>query len=345
MTTRVYQKAHFINNHLLVKTPKEQMNVKRLIRIVTRKSVLAIWQAEFFKQKLHAAHPNINIEILGISTRGDEIIDIPLHKTGGKGLFVKELEDALLNHVADIAVHSMKDIPAFIPAGLEIAAILEREDPRDAFVSNQKQLFLDLPAHSRIGTSSLRRQAQLAAKRPDLRYEYLRGNVDTRIKKLDQNEYDAVILAVAGLKRLNLETRIKSFFDPEWMLPCVGQGALGIECREEDSDIKKILAPFNHLPTALCITAERSMNERLGGSCQLPVGGLATFENASDTSHPAHSSNASDMLLSGMVGLPDGSRIIKASATGFSQNANALGKYVAEQLLKQGAKDIIDACH
>lgn len=317
--------------------------LKRSIRIASRQSALALWQAEFIKKLLQTRHPHLAIEILGMSTKGDQILDIPLHKTSGKGLFVKELEEALLNHDADIAVHSMKDIPAMIPSELEIAAILEREDPRDAFVSNRAKHFLDLESGACIGTSSLRRQAQLAAIRPDLRYEYLRGNVDTRIKKLDQNAFDAIILAVAGLKRLNLEKRIAFTLEPEVMLPCVGQGALGIECRKDDIPIKEMLSSFNHVPTALCLEAERSMNQKLGGSCQLPVGGLASI-----------SETKGEMVLSGMVGLPDGSRIIKAQAIAKNtskntkafgyENAKELGHEVAKQLLNQGARDIIEAC-
>jgi hydroxymethylbilane synthase len=307
--------------------------IKRNIRIATRKSALALWQAEFLKKKLQNQYPQNHFEIIGLTTKGDQILDIPLHKTGGKGLFVKELEEALLNHSADIAVHSMKDIPAEIPNNLEIAVILEREDPRDAFLSKKVQRFLDLPQNASIGTSSLRRQAQLAAHRSDLHYEYLRGNVDTRIRKLDQDEFDAIILAVAGLKRLGLQSRITEILEPSFMLPCVGQGALGIECREDDSEIKEMLAPFHHIPTAVCIAAERSMNSRLGGSCQLPVAGLATL-----------SKRGSELELFGKVGMPNGSRIIKVTAKGSSQNPEELGIKVAEQLLAAGAEDIIHAC-
>lgn len=306
---------------------------QRKIRIITRKSALALWQAEFVKQKIQEVHPILNIEIQAIHTAGDKLLDIPLHKTGGKGLFVKELDDALLKNLADIAVHSMKDVPADHPDDLEIIAILEREDPRDAFVSNQVNNFFDLAPQAIVGTSSLRRQAQLAAKRPDLRYEYLRGNVDTRVRKLDQNQFDAIILAVAGLKRLNLSHRISAILEPEWMIPCVGQGALAIQCRKEDFELKKMLEPFNHLPSSLCISAERSMNQSLGGNCQLPVGGLATM-----------SKNGTEIRLSGMVGLPDGSRIIQTTASDSIQNCIALGKRVAEQLFNQGAKEIMDAC-
>lgn len=302
------------------------------IRIATRKSALALWQAEFVKSLLQEKYSHLQIEIMGFSTLGDKILDIPLHKTGGKGLFVKELEEALLKGSADIAVHSMKDVPAFIPEGLEIATILKREDPRDAFISNKYQDFLSLPAKAKVGTSSLRRQAQLASHRPDLQYEYLRGNVDTRIQKLDNHEFDAIILAVAGVKRLNLADRITHIFESEWMVPCIGQGALGIECRSQDSELKAILASFNHIPTAVCIAAERSMNKSLGGSCQLPVGGLATL------------SASEELQLTGLVGLPDGSRILKAMAKASSDDPEQLGKRVAEQLLTEGARDIIHAC-
>lgn len=303
------------------------------LRIVSRKSALALWQAEFVKAELRSLHPHLDISILGLSTRGDEIIDLPLHKTGGKGLFVKELEEALLNNLADIAVHSMKDVPASLPEDLEIAAILKREDARDAFIANNFKRFVDLPRGACVGTSSLRRQAQLAILRPDLRYEFLRGNVDTRITKLDRGEFEAIILAVAGLRRLNLQKRITEIFEPNVMLPGVGQGALGIECRREDANLKKLIGALHHAPTALCVEAERSMNKALGGNCQLPVGGLATLINP-----------GAELDLCGMVGKPNGRKILKTKARGSSKDPQTLGMIVAQQLLQLGAEDIINAC-
>ncbi len=316
--------------------------------LVTRKSALALWQANYVKSALEQKHPDLNISILGISTAGDKILDTPLNKIGGKGLFVKELEDHLLKKQAHFAVHSMKDVPANLPEGLELAAILERADARDAFVSEKYASLLQLPHGAKVGTSSLRRQAQLAAIRPDLVLEPLRGNVDTRILKLKRGEYDAEVLAVAGLERLGLQNFIKEFFSYDVMLPAVGQGALGIECRSDDTEAKKIVASLNHDITNHCVLAERSMNALLGGSCQLPVAGYAKFitESADDEVNTHEKAQIPKVLhLRGMVAEPDGSKILRADAKAIiknSDNIESLGKQVAKLLLEQGADRIIE---
>ncbi len=310
---------------------------KKTLRIVTRKSALALWQANFVKDKLQTLHPKLDIILIGVTTEGDQILDVPLTKIGGKGLFVKALEEHLLNHTADIAVHSIKDMPAELAEGLTLSAILEREDPSDAFISFQYPNLAALPPHATIGTSSLRRQAQLYALRRDLTFKMLRGNIDTRIQKLDHNEYDAIILASAGLKRLGLAHRITQSFsttDPTTnMLPAVGQGALGIECRIEDTEIQHLIMPLHHTPTAQCVLAERNMNALLGGNCQSPIAGLAVI-------------NDEKLLkLTGMVATPDGQTILKACGIGNPESMLKISKEVATQLLAQGAKDIISAAN
>ncbi len=307
--------------------------MQQTLRIVTRKSALALWQANFVKDKLQTLYPNLEITLIGVTTEGDQILDIPLTKMGGKGLFVKALEEHLLNHTADIAVHSIKDMPAALPEGLTLTAILEREDPSDAFISLQYPTLEALPPQATIGTSSLRRQAQLVALRGDLTIKMLRGNIDTRLQKLDNNEYDAIILATAGLKRLGLAHRITQSFsttDPTInMLPAVGQGALGIECRISDKKIQHLIMSLHHTPTAQCVLAERNMNALLGGNCQSPIAGLAII-------------NDEGLLkLEGMVATPDGQTILKAWAIGNPEAMLIVGKQVAEQLLEQGAEDII----
>ncbi|HID4613718.1 TPA: hydroxymethylbilane synthase, partial [Pluralibacter gergoviae] len=247
----------------------------KILRIATRQSPLALWQAHYVKERLEAHHPQLQVELVPMVTRGDVILDTPLAKVGGKGLFVKELELALLEGRADIAVHSMKDVPVAFPQGLGLSVICERGDPRDAFVSNHYASIDALPAGSIVGTSSLRRQCQLAASRPDLVIRSLRGNVGTRLGKLDAGEYDAIILAVAGLQRLGLESRIRQPLSPEQSLPAVGQGAVGIECRMDDERTLALLAPLNHPETAVRVTAERAMNTRLEGGCQVPIGSYA----------------------------------------------------------------------
>lgn len=298
------------------------------IRIATRKSPLALWQAEHVQAALIAAHPGLQVEILGMTTRGDKILDTPLAKIGGKGLFVKELEVGILKGSADIAVHSMKDVPVEFPEGLQLPVILEREDPRDAFVSNNYDSIEDLPQGAKLGTASLRRQCQISAYRPDLEILPLRGNVNTRLSKLDSGEYDAVILAAAGLKRLGFDKRIRAALSPQQSLPAIGQGAIGIECRSDDERVHELLETLHHQETAICIRAERAMNERLNGGCQVPIAGYATLEG-------------DRLSMSGLVGEPDGSIILREQIDGKPENAVAIGIRVAESLLNQGADEIL----
>lgn len=298
------------------------------IRIATRKSPLAMWQAEHVAAQLRAAHPGLQIELLGMSTQGDKILDTPLAKIGGKGLFVKELEQGMLDGIADIAVHSMKDVPVELPAGLHLAAILQREDPRDAFVSNSHANLDALPLGARVGTSSLRRQCQLSDRRPDLEILPLRGNVNTRLRKLDDNEFDAIILAAAGLIRLGFGERISTFIETEASLPAIGQGAIGIECRSDDARVNALLAPLHHTDTADCVTAERAMNLRLEGGCQVPIGGHAVIDG-------------DELYLRGLVGTTDGSEIVRAEIRGPRAQAADLGHALAEELLVHGAARIL----
>lgn len=299
------------------------------IRIATRQSPLALWQANYVKDALMAAHPGLQVELVTMVTRGDVILDTPLAKVGGKGLFVKELEIAMLEGRADLAVHSMKDVPVDFPDGLGLVTICEREDPRDAFVSNTYAKIEDLPSGAIVGTCSLRRQCQLKAARPDLVIKELRGNVGTRLSKLDAGEYDAIILAAAGLKRLELESRIRSFIEPEQSLPAVGQGAVGIECRVDDQRVLALLAPLNHADTAVRVRCERAMNLTLQGGCQVPIGSYALLEG--DT-----------IWLRALVGEPDGSQIVRGEIRGPRTQAEQLGITLAEQLLSQGAKEILE---
>ncbi|EII2378633.1 TPA: hydroxymethylbilane synthase [Vibrio cholerae] len=299
------------------------------IRIATRQSPLALWQANYVKDALMAAHPGLQVELVTMVTRGDVILDTPLAKVGGKGLFVKELEIAMLEGRADLAVHSMKDVPVDFPDGLGLVTICEREDPRDAFVSNTYAKIEDLPSGAIVGTCSLRRQCQLKAARPDLVIKELRGNVGTRLSKLDAGEYDAIILAAAGLKRLELESRIRSFIEPEQSLPAVGQGAVGIECRVDDQRVRALLAPLNHADTADRVRCERAMNLTLQGGCQVPIGSYALLEG--DT-----------IWLRALVGEPDGSQIVRGEIRGPRTQAEQLGITLAEQLLSQGAKEILE---
>ncbi|PZW67049.1 hydroxymethylbilane synthase [Pseudomonas sp. URMO17WK12:I1] len=304
----------------------------REIRIATRKSALALWQAEHVKARLEAAHPGLKVSLVPMISKGDKLLDAPLAKIGGKGLFVKELETALLEDQADIAVHSMKDVPMDFPEGLGLFCICEREDPRDAFVSNTYDSLDALPAGSVVGTSSLRRQAQLLARRPDLKIHFLRGNVNTRLAKLDAGEYDAIILAAAGLIRLGFEDRIRASITVEHSLPAGGQGAVGIECRVGDAELQQLLAPLNHTETALRVTAERAMNKRLNGGCQVPIACYAILEGE-------------QLWLRGLVGEPDGSRLLRAEQRGSAEDAERLGIEVAEALLAQGAGDILKAVY
>jgi hydroxymethylbilane synthase len=303
----------------------EQVNI---LRIATRKSALAMWQAEFVKARLEHFHPSLTVELVPMSTQGDIILDTPLAKIGGKGLFVKELEQAMMDGRADIAVHSMKDVPVDFPEGLVLHTICEREDPRDAFVSNQYKTLNELPQGSVVGTSSLRRQCQIRALRPDLQIKDLRGNVNTRLAKLDQGEYDAIILAAAGLLRLAMPERIAAYIDPDMFLPANGQGAVGIECRIDDERVQALLAPLEHTPTRIRVNAERAMNRRLEGGCQVPIGAYAVVED--DTVH-----------LRGLVGAVDGSEILHAQSSGPVEQAEQIGIALAEQLLAQGADKIL----
>ncbi|SDA47403.1 hydroxymethylbilane synthase [Pseudomonas sp. NFPP33] len=306
--------------------------MSREIRIATRKSALALWQAEHVKARLEQAHPGLKVSLVPMVSRGDKLLDAPLAKIGGKGLFVKELETALLENEADIAVHSMKDVPMDFPEGLGLYCICEREDPRDAFVSNTYASLDALPAGSVVGTSSLRRQAQLLARRPDLKIQFLRGNVNTRLAKLDAGEYDAIILAAAGLIRLGFEDRIRSSISAEDSLPAGGQGAVGIECRSADSDVHALLAPLHHRDTALRVTAERALNKHLNGGCQVPIACYALLED-------------DQLWLRGLVGQPDGGLLLRAEDRAASSDAEALGVRVAEALLAQGADAILQAVY
>nr|WP_314739253.1 hydroxymethylbilane synthase [uncultured Haemophilus sp.] len=302
--------------------------MKDTLRIATRQSPLALWQANFVKAELEKHFPELEVELVTMVTKGDIILDTPLAKIGGKGLFVKELELALLEHRADIAVHSMKDVPMSFPEGLGLAVICEREDPRDAFVSNRYANLDELPEGAVVGTSSLRRQCQIMAKYPHLTVKSLRGNVGTRLSKLDNGEYDAIILASAGLIRLGMPERIRSFISVEQSLPAAGQGAVGIETRVNDTRILNYLVKLNHETTAYCVKAERAMNTRLQGGCQVPIGGFATIEN-------------NEITLNALVGALDGSSIIRASGKAPVQEAEQLGVAIAEQLLAQGADKIL----
>ncbi len=302
---------------------------EQTLRIATRKSPLAIWQAEHVAARLRAAHPGLGVELVGMSTQGDRILDTPLAKIGGKGLFVKELEQGMLEGRADLAVHSMKDVPVELPQGLHLAVIMEREDPRDAFVSGRYAGVDALPEGAVVGTSSLRRHCQLAERRPDLRIESLRGNVNTRLRKLDEGQYDAVVLAAAGLKRLGFEARITAPMTREESLPAIGQGAIGIECLAADDRVNQLLAPLQHGETAVCVAAERALNARLAGGCQVPIAGHALLEGG-------------ELRLRALVGEPDGSRILRAEARGAPAEAEALGRGLADELLAAGADRILE---
>ena len=302
--------------------------LNKIFRIATRQSPLALWQAQYVQQRLMAAHPGVQVELVPMVTKGDIILDTPLAKVGGKGLFVKELELAMLENRADLAVHSMKDVPVDFPEGLGLVTICEREDPRDAFVSNLYNSIDELPQGAIVGTSSLRRQCQLSARRPDLIIRSLRGNVGTRLGKLDAGEYDAIILAAAGLKRLNLDDRIRQAMPAEISLPAVGQGAVGIECRLDDHELISLLQALNHADTDVCVRAERAMNTRLEGGCQVPIGSFAVLED-------------NQLWLRGLVGSPDGHQMVVGERRGPRENAVQMGISLAEELLDGGARDIL----
>ena len=301
---------------------------KQTLRIATRQSPLALWQAEHVASRLQQAFPELQTELVKMVTRGDKILDAPLAKVGGKGLFVKELEQGMLDGIADIAVHSMKDVPGEFPEGLHLAVILDREDPSDAFVSNHYARLEDLPANARIGTSSLRRQCQIKAKFPHAEILSLRGNVNTRLAKLDAGEYDAIILASAGLKRLGLQHRISQSLTSDQSLPAIGQGAIGIECRSNDQRVHAYLNVLHDETTSTRVSAERAMNLRLNGGCQVPIAGFAEIHEQR-------------IYLRGLVGNPDGSVIYRAEAWAELEQAEQLGISVAEDLLRQGADKIL----
>lgn len=305
------------------------------LRIATRKSALALWQAEFVKSQLEKFHPTLEVELVPMTSRGDKVLDIPLTKVGGKGLFVKELEQALLENRADIAVHSMKDVPMEFPEGLGLVTICEREDPRDAFVSNKYQSLDELPKGSRVGTSSLRRQSQLLAHRDDLKIEFLRGNVNTRLQKLDDGHYDAIILASAGLMRLGFENRIQQKLPTTLCLPAGGQGAVGIECRTADTKIIELLAPLHHDTTAEAVIAERAVVRRLEGGCQVPIASFAT--------HQKNANGKNELFLQALVASADGKEIIQHKITGKPENANDMGIALADELIAKGADKILAA--
>ena len=298
------------------------------IRIATRSSPLALWQAEEVARRLMLLHPGLNVLLVQMKTQGDKLLDAPLSKAGGKGLFVKELEDGILEGRADIAVHSMKDVPVDFPEGLELRVIMQRGDPRDAFVSNHYDSLASMPAGKRVGTSSLRRQMQIREAYPQLEIDWLRGNVNTRLVKLDEDNYDAIILASAGLIRLGFEQRIKRALEPEECLPSIGQGAIGIYVRSDDKAVKELIEPLAHADTMSCIAAERAMNQALNGGCQVPIAGFALM-------------NGGGIYIRGMVGEPDGSRILRAEIKGSARQAASLGKRLAADLLAQGAADIL----
>ena len=302
---------------------------EEILRIATRKSPLALWQANYVSDLLQHHHPELKIELVTMTTQGDKILDTPLAKVGGKGLFVKELETGMLEGRADIAVHSMKDVPVEFPTGLHLAVICEREDPRDAFVSNNFKSLEELPQGARLGTSSLRRQSQISALRPDLNIIDLRGNVNTRLKKLDDGEYDAIILAAAGLKRLKFDDRITQFIGTDVCLPAIGQGAVGIECRTDDARVMNLIAPLNDNKTQIRVLAERAMNARLQGGCQVPIAGYAEYDRGI-------------VLLRGLVGQVDGKEIIRGEIAGPPESAEELGNVLAEDLLSRGADKILN---
>ena len=302
----------------------------QILTIASRESALALWQAEHIRDRLRALYPAYTVNILGMTTRGDQILDVTLSKVGGKGLFVKELEVALDEGRADLAVHSMKDVPMDLPAGFELVVIGEREDPRDAFVSNHFERLSDLPPGGRVGTSSLRREAQLRARYPHLTVLPLRGNVGTRLRKLDEGQFDAILLAAAGLKRLGLGERIRSLLTVEDSIPAAGQGALGIEIRSARAEIAALLAPLNHPATAACVRAERQVSRVLGGSCQVPLGAYALLQGET-------------LIINGFVARPDGTGFIHDQAQGDLSDPEAVGQALADKLLAQGARAILDS--
>jgi hydroxymethylbilane synthase len=314
------------------------MKSKRLT-IGTRGSKLALWQAEFVKKQIQKRSPDLSIEILKIKTTGDKILDVPLAQVGGKGLFVKEIEEALLRREADIAVHSMKDVPTDFPDGLHLPVMCEREDPRDALITGKESevrnrksdtsLLFALPRHSKIGTSSLRRSCQLLSIRPDFSIEQLRGNLDTRLRKLDEGQFDAIILAAAGVMRLGWREKITEIIPPDISLPAIGQGAIGIECRISDEWVNNLIAALNHPGTYICVKAERAFLKKLEGGCQVPIAAHARLTDGR-------------IVMHGLVGSISGDKIIKANIEGDPMHAETLGIRLAEEVLSKGAKEILD---
>lgn len=302
----------------------------RPLIIATRESALALWQAHHIRDRLMALHAGLEVKLLGMTTQGDRILDVTLNKIGGKGLFVKELEQALQDGRADLAVHSLKDVPMVLPQGFALAAIGEREDPRDAFVSNRYRQLSELPPGAIVGTSSLRRESQLRARYPHLHIQPLRGNVNTRLRKLDEDQYAAIILAAAGLKRLGFADRIAAVLEPEQSLPAAGQGALGIEIRADRKDLETLLAPLHHADTAACVRAEREVSRQLGGSCQVPLGAYAVMRDGA-------------LFLRGFVASADGKTLLQAEASGNAGEPEALGQQLARALREQGADAILSA--
>lgn len=306
--------------------------MKTQLRIGTRASLLALTQSTWVKTQIEQAYPNTRVELVKITTKGDRILDVPLAKVGGKGLFVKEIEDALLAGAIDLAVHSMKDVPTELPDGLHIGIIPVRETPQDAFLSVRYASIEALPAGASVGTSSLRRKSQLTALRPDLTIVDLRGNIDTRLRKLDEGIFDAIILAGAGLHRLDKADRITTLLEPDQMLPAISQGALGIELRHDDAALLADLQFLHHLPTATAVAAERAFLIRLEGGCQVPIGALATL-------------SGNHLSLTGLIAAVDGSLILKEQMSAPAQEATALGTALAETLLAKGGKAILDAVY
>jgi hydroxymethylbilane synthase len=306
----------------------KELSLRKQIRLGTRASALALWQAEWVKSELEKKYPGVTVTLTKIKTTGDKILDVPLAKVGGKGLFVKEIEEAMLANEIDIAVHSMKDVPTFFPDGLHLSCITKREDARDALLSRNHVKFKDLPKGANIGTSSLRRQAQLMSVRPDFVIHQLRGNVDTRLRKLKEGQYDAIILAAAGVNRLGLAENVTEYMDTELSLPAIGQGALGIECRVDDRELNDMIAFFNHADTRVAVTGERALLRKLEGGCQVPIACYGQIKDG--TVH-----------LTGLVASVDGKRIIKESLSGAPDKADALGVALAEKLLSRGADVIL----
>ncbi len=303
-----------------------------ILRLGTRKSKLALIQSNWVKQEIEKRFPDVQVELVKVTTKGDKILDVPLARVGGKGLFVKEIEEALLDGRIDFAVHSLKDVPTELPKGLEVSVFPEREDPRDALIARSGKGLMELPPGAKVGTSSLRRMAQLRAVRPDLVIESLRGNLDTRLNKLDEGHFDAIILAAAGLKRMGLSGRITEIISPEVLLPAIGQGALGIELRSEDRGTKRILSSLSHEETTIRVRAERAFLARLEGGCQVPIGAYATIEG-------------NELTLEGLIGDEDGKKILRMKKMGSVDDPESIGDELGKEMLDAGGKEILEAVY